>query len=789
MYKYQKLYTSLNLAGLAAGITCCILIMIYILDELSFDSFYTNSDNIYRITFRSDLSPDYQPHFARCPHTWIVNLPEDFPEVMALARFHHARSVIQYENKKFNEERFFVTDPRVFDVFNFSFVGGNENSSFENLNTLLITESMALKYFGEVDPVGRTMNVLNHFQLEKQDFTVTGVIKDIPQNSHFHFDFLANLGSERKSLINEWNYVYIVLTPGYNPDDLEEKLPGFIEKYGEENSSETQFFHLQPLRDIHLKSHIDRELEANGDIKYIYIFSFASIFILLIASINYVNLSTARVERRRKEVGMRKLLGAQRGQLFVYFLGESIIFCCCAIMIALIAAIYLLPLFNNLTGKAFTLSHITDFKILISIICFPIVFGMYAGCYQALYLSSFRPLDLLLKGREVKKILWLGKNTGFREFLVVVQFSISIALIICTVIIYSQIDYINTRNVGYVTDSIIAVIDNPFQVMRGFESLRNELLPDPQILGVSASMVEPSKEILDAGIVTAEGVDQNPQNPVVYYGGSVSENFFEIMKIAIISGRNFFPGVKDDSTESYILNEEAVKSLGWNSPEDAVGKRFKWRDRNPGQVIGVVENVHYTSLHKRITPLVFVYKPEWLSCILIAIDPEREQQALSTVQAHWNNLFPDYPFDYVFLDDLLEQSYESEVRQGEIIGVFSLLSILISCLGLYGLAAFSAEQRTREISIRKVLGATVPGMIFLLTKDAFKWILIANVVAWPVSWYVMSMWLQDFAYRINITLIPFIFTGTLALVVALLTVSYQTVNAAAANPVDTLKYE
>jgi len=787
--KKQKTYTLINLLGLAIGMACCMLMILYVRDELSYDRFYKNADRIYRVTSRYSQASNYQLHFARCPEDWIRNMPQDYPEVLGMARFHNARSAVRYGDKKFYEERFYVTDPNVFDVFDYQFVSGSPAGALDEPYSLVMTEDAARRYFGETDPVGSMVSVINHFKLEKQTFTVTGVIKTIPRQSHFHFDMLASLGAGREPLVNEWNYIYILLPEGYDPGALEAKFPEFKRKYESEAAAARHFLHLQPLTGIHLRSHLDRELEPNGNILHVYVFSFTAFLTLLIACINFMNLSTARSIRRRRETGLRKVFGARRRQLFAYNMGEAILFSLAALLAAIVIVVCFLPVFSALTGKTLTPETMADPQVLMGFAGIALFTGIVSGAYQALYIASFDPSWLIRQSVSSAAFSRRGAAVFMRKALVVFQFSISIALIICAGVIYSQLRYVESKDIGLNTDGVLAISNVPFPVTRQYYAFKANLSGDSRIADVTACMQEPSKEILDAGYVFAEGVESTPESPVIVYANPAAENFIEFAGIELLAGTTLTNVTRSDSVYQYVLNESALNLLGWESPEYAVGKSFRWRQFGSGTVIGVVRDHHFSTLQKSIKPMVLFYRQRWFGCILIRIGEGDTAGALSFIKDRWNTMFPDYPFEYNFLDDLYGNLYDSEYKQGRMTGLFSLLATFIACLGLFGLAAFSSEQRTKEIGIRKALGASAAGIAALLSREFTRWVLITNVIAWPAAWYAMDIWLQNFAYRIALGWGIFVLAGVSALAVALLTVITQAVRAARVNPADSLRHE
>jgi len=794
----HKGYFFINILGLATGISACILIMLFVQDELSYDQFHAHKDRIYRVTrnwFNSDGTVSL--HLARVAPPIGPLLENDFPagiEKMVRIRS-DSRTLLKVGDNHFIENSFLWAGESFFTVFSFPLLRGDPESVLSNPNNVVLTRSAAEKVFGSIDAA---MNKRLNYEGET-DLIVTGVAEDVPENSHFRFEYLGSL----KTLVQMWgeeyfntnwgsnNYAtYLLFSENYSADNLREQIPGFLDRHLTQRSledrgrapavqpSKTTMLHLQKLTDVHLHSHLTSEWEANGEIKNVYLFTAIAFFILLIACINFMNLATARSSRRVKEIGMRKVLGAQRRQLIYQFLGESIFISFVAMLLAVILVEIVTPYFNQFTGKNLSLNWSSVF-FLSGLLIFV---GFLSGSYPAFYLSRFKPITVI---RDIS-----GFNSGrsfFRTALVIFQFTISISLIICMGIVQSQIDYWMNKDLGYTKDHIV-LLPGSSEMTDHLESIKTQLKQDSDILAVSVSRLVPTNNLLNSW--GGRNLDGNkPQQ--LQFRLAVQEcdyDFIDTYQIPIIAGRNFSQNYATDDSSAFILNESAVQKFGWGDPRNAIGRELEYGGRR-GRIIGIVKNFHFESLRNEIVPIIFLINKESNFQFSVRIRPENVQATLNFLEAKWAQFRPEYPFEFRFLDEKYHDLYLSEIRLGEVFGIFSVLAIFIACLGLLGLASFTAEQKTKEIGIRKVLGASVIRIVTLLTKEFSQWILIANLIAWPVAWYGMKQWLQDFAYRIDIGIWIFVISALLALAVAILTVSYQAIRAATANPIDALHYE
>lgn len=772
--KRHKGYSFINIVGLAIGMACCILILLWVQDELSYDRFHENADDIYRVI--QDIN------FTDHSTTWSItqgplgpSLKEDFPEIINATRITGRGLRLTYNDKSYDEV-VVMADGSLFEMFTFPLVKGDPATALSDPLSIVLSEEMAEKYFAGEDPIGKTIKADNQW-----DFQVTGVMKNIPHNSHLQFDFLIPFifGRELNYTVDRWGNsqfrTYVQLQKGVAAKEIIQKISGYL--FEKPTIEKDARLNLQPLTRIHLYSNYEYDT-AHGDIMYVTLFSLIAFFILLIACINFMNLATARSGNRAKEVGMRKVSGAHKTDIIKQFYGESILLAFIALLFAAIFVWLLLPVFNNLAAKELSLDIPGNLSILLGLLCIAVVTGIISGSYPALFLSTFQPV-MVLKGARLSNL----KGSVFRKILVVFQFSLTILLIICTIGVYNQLDYVRNRKLGYDKEHMI------YFGMRGdmrekFDSVKNELLQNPNILGVTASSNVPTYGYTFSNSLWRwEG--QNPDEETLMRAVFIDVDYFKTFGMEITEGRSFSKEFPTDATEAIMVNEEAVKAMGMEFP---IGKRLSIQDEN-FRIIGIVKNYHFRSLRQEIDPLILIHSPENSRALFARLKSDDIPQTIGYMEKIWERFAPGYPFNYRFLDEALDRLYRSEQRIGALFRYFSILAILISCLGLLGLASFMAEQRTKEIGIRKVLGATTPNIVALLSKEFTKWVLVANIAAWPIAYFALSKWLQSYAYSANIALWSFILSGMLALVIALITVSYQSIKAALANPVDSLRYE
>lgn len=791
----QKAFSAVNILGLSIGLTTCLVIMLYVMDELGYDRYSEKWDRIVRVTLRKTQNGN-QVQWPVVGPAMAADLRSEFPEIEQVTRIRsYGSSYVSYNNTEFKETRFAAVDAGFFEVFTLPFIEGESKSALKDPNSIVITEAVARKYFGNEEALGKILELKDR----GKSFKVTGVIKEIPKKSHFHFDLFIPLSNLKEAAINSWfyfeYYTYLVLPEGYDHKNLEAKLPQVAQKYmagdvqeffgmsyGQLRQKGDGFdFALQPLSAIHLYSDFPFDIGMNGDIEYVYIFSAIALFMLLIACINFMNLSTARAAKRAKEVGIRKVLGSVRSALIQQFLSESLLMTGFALLAGLLLLWLALPFFNYLTGKELTLVNLLHPVVIMFILLTAGVVGLLAGSYPAFYLSSFQPIAVL-KGQLVKG----KKSAGIRSALVVVQFFISTTLIICTLVVFRQLSFIQNKELGYSKEQVI-VLHSTGALGKNEKIYKEKLLQNPGIVHAAISNFIPAGPSNGGNEVF--GVEGSPEASLATGIYRVDEDYIPVLGMKLLQGRNFSPTFATDSS-AVIINESTAREIGG---KEVLGKKLLKKIDSKGTVkaytiIGVVQDFHFESLGQKVRPLVMLpYQNS--GSILLKVQPAQIAQVLQSMKKEWEGFSVKEPFIYSFLDERFAATYEKEQKTGQSLGVFAGLTIFIACLGLTGLATFVALQRRKEVGIRKVLGASVGNITFLLSRDFIVLVLIANMIAWPIAWYVMNKWLENFAYHTEIGPDIFIIAGLLALLITLLTVSFQSVKAALANPVESLKNE
>lgn len=784
----QKTYSFINIAGLAIGLACFILIILYVRYEFSYESHHTNADNVYRVNVVQQ-----HPNGAFRIQSSMVplgrTLAQEIPEVINFTRFERFRDpLVIYKDKKFTEENVVFADQGIYNLFTIPFISGNMESALTEKFSIVLTESIAKKYFGDLNPIGKALSL----DVGDQNmYTVTAVMEDFPENTNLRTDFLVSYNSlgdiAGEDFMNNWITTrletFILLCDNHSVSEVEKKVNDVLASHSSQETERS--LELEQFSKIHLYS----EVTTHGDINNIYLFLAIGILILIIASINFMNLATARSARRANEVGLRKVVGARKWQLIKQFLGESIFISFLALLIALFLVDNILPVFKNLTEQALFMPAFSEWTFYGVLIIITLVVGFLSGSYPAFYLSGFTPVSIL-KGQKGSG----GKGGNLRRILVILQFSIAIVLIISTLSISNQLDFMLNSDLGFQKEQIVVVPVNGGEFREDIEPFKQALLTNSNIKTVTGSTLLPSR-IGMYNNVTWEGAAENESIALIQ--NKVDYDFLDTYEIQIVKGRNFsnehstdlLDYDREDLAGAVLLNEEAVNRFGWQDP---IGKKVIQTfgsERYYFNVVGVFKNFHFASLHNKIRPLNFFLRPAFPRRISVKIEPNDVQNTVAHIQETWNKFNPQYPFDYYFLDETFERSYRSETKLRTLFSYFSILSVFISCLGLFGLSAFAAEQRTKEIGVRKVLGASISNIILLLSKEFTKWILVANLIAWPVSWLYLRSWLDEFAYQTDIAWWIFIYAGSLALVIALLTVSSQAIRAALTNPIKALRYE
>jgi putative ABC transport system permease protein len=792
----NKSTSFINIVGLAIGIATCLIIMLFVANELSYDRYNEKARQMVRVYFEGNVQGEKMKESTVMPPV-AQTLKNDFPEVEMATRIRDfGNPKLLVDGKSFKEDDFAFVDSNFFQVFTLPLLEGDAKTALLAPYTVVITRDVAKKYFGTVNPIGKTISFKDG---DNTPYKVTGIIDKVPNNSHFHFDLFGSMASLPEAKEPSWMmsnfFTYLVLQKGYDYKQLEAKLPTVVEKYigpqmqqamgitlseFKRNGSNLSF-RLQPLTDIHLHSDFSGDLGQTGDIRYVYIFGAIALFMLLIACINFMNLSTASASKRSREVGIRKVIGSVKLQLIKQFLLESIVITAIAMLLAVFFIYAALPLFNQLADQQLSLSFTQHPLLIPGLVLFVLFVGIVAGSYPAFYLSSFNPVAVL-KGKFVS-----GKSSaGLRSGLVVFQFFISIILIISTSVVYNQLAYIQHKKLGYNKDQVM-ILNNTWMLNKNKQVFQQQLSNDPRIAIVSASGYLPAGPSNNNNFFVAS--EENTSRLIKTLRYDVDENYLATLDIKLLEGRNFSKEFATDSS-AVILNETAARAFGWN--EKSLGKNII-SSNNRGEkfsyhVIGVVKDFHFRSLYTQISPLVMRLSPD-AGTLILKVKTKDIASLTASLQKRWAAFGVEDPLSFSFLDDRYNNTYRAERNTGKILGVFAGLTILVACLGLFGLATFTARQRTKEIGVRKVLGASVTSIISMLSKDFLKLVAIAVVIASPIAWYVMNKWLENFAYRQPIAWWVFALAAFAAVCITVITVSYQAIKAAIANPVNSLRSE
>ena len=783
----QPVYSLINIIGLAIGMAACMLIVLYIQDELSYDRYHPNADRIYRIV--DDIESGGQTiQTAGSPLSWAPALKRDYPEVEQFVRMRGTGStwLFHREATQFYEKKVIWAEDGLFDLFGIHLVAGDPKTALAEPFTIVLSETMAAKYFGREEAMGQILGVDNTYE-----FRVTGIMRDLPVNTHMRPDIFtsySSLPTLRSFYRENWEdhdnfYTYIRLRENSNPADLEAQFPDFLERYAGDKYRESGVVlkpSLQPLVDIHLYSQREGEIEPNGDIRFVILYTLIAFLIPLIACINFVNLATARSAMRAREVGVRKVMGANRTQLLGQFLGEAVVMAALAMVTSVILVQFVLPAVNAIAGKqlVFPLSN----GLVLAVLAFgTIVIGLVTGSYPAVYLSRFLPTEVLKGSLESGT-----RGLGLRKVLVVVQFAMSIFLIVSTAVIYDQLEFISTKRLGFNKEQVMVLpITGPTQ-RQNTPVLKERLAQLPGVSGVAVASGVPGMRVVPIMAVRPDGMA--PEDHLMMATLYADEDFLEVMDIEILAGRNFSPDRGTDSTRGFLLNETAVRYLGWGVPDDAIGRRFERVSftHRVGRVIGVVRDFHLRTIHDEIEPIV-IMTSSYHTYLLIRLVPDGIPDTIARIEEIWRSVDASFPLEYTFLDEDFDRLYQDDRRLGEVFAIFSMLGVFVACLGLLGLASFSIQQRTREIGIRKVLGSSISSIVVLLSKDFMKYVLLGNLIAWPIAYFVMTRWLRNYAYAAELNYTWFLVGGLVALAIAWLTIGSHAINASQRNPVDALR--
>ncbi|MFC2161533.1 ABC transporter permease [Acidobacteriota bacterium] len=787
--KKHKGYSFINIFGLAIGISCCLLILLYVKQELSYDNIYSQTDKIYRVATEVTRH-DRVSRIAASPTPLGPALKNEFPEIEHTTRLFLADQVlIEFEEKQILEDEVIYADPNFLTVFPFKLIEGDANHLLDTPNSMLLTSSAAEKYFGDKNPLGKIMLVNN-----EEVFTVKGVIEDVPFNSHFHFDFalsfLALNEDNFGTWLNLWTgytdlYTYAVLPQTLDITAFSKKSEDVITRHSGIKPGITRKIFYQPLKRIHLHSHLESEIEQNNSVSNLIILTSIAILILLIACINYMNLFIAQSTKRAKEVGMRKVLGASRTQLIKQFIGESLFFTLISFILSLILAELLLPLFSGLVGKPVYFITGNNLTFLVVFFFITLSIGALSNIYPAVFLSRQPPVKAL-KGMKHTDLRSVGQ-VFLKKGLVVFQFAVAIILVIGTLVINQQLHYMRTTQLGFNKEQTAVI---PFLNNSGpenFQAIKQDLVAYPAVLSASACLTTPIG--VNNLAVNAFPEGQKDKNFIINMN-FIDLDFLDLFGIEMVSGRKFSNEFVSDRSESVIVNETTLEKLGITSSQEAIGKKIATGFYNfKGTIVGVAKDFHISSFHEEIEPLIFLYNPQYFFQLAVKLKSQDLPATMSLLEKTWSKHIPDYPFTFSFLDEDINRLYRSEEQTALIIRTFSMVAILIACLGLFSLAAFSAERRTKEIGIRKILGAPTTNIFLLLSMEFTKWVLAANLIAWPIAFFILNSWLGHFAYRVKISWIVFLLTAVLTFLIALFTVSFQSIKTSLSNPIKSLRYE
>lgn len=785
----NKFASILNILGLAVGIASFIFIVLYIIDEVNYDRYHSKSNDIYRAC-RLLNTNDLNENSATCSFPFAPTLENDYPDIVkSTVRFFNMqvpKVLFEFDDKRFNERHAFFVDSTVFEIFDWPFISGDPTTALNEPFSIVITESIAKKYFGDEDPLGKTLRVE-----EAAELVVKGVAKDVPRQSHFQWDILISMSTFRQFRNGQlpqtwiWNpcWTYVLLHEGLDPNIMNEKFPDFYKTHYNDFQNEDITLYLQPLEDIHLNSHLEYEINQNSFKSYIYILSVIAIFIIVIASINFMNLATATSANRAKEIGVKKVFGAQRSSLIFQFLNESILTCLVAMLLALGLVEFLLPYFNNFTGKDFNSGVVIQPIAIISVLVLTVTLGVLSGTYPAFFLSAFNPIKVL-KGNKLRG----ARGQSARKGLVIAQFVISTSLIIGTLIIFSQLNFLRTKNLGFDKEQVI-IIPTVNPIKQSLEPFIEELKKSAYITNVTGSDYVLGIDH-NTWAFSIDGMD--PDKTFFHSALIVRHDFLNTYGLELVAGRDFSPLNALDTSRAVIINEAMARSMNWTN-EEALGKKVQ--NEGEEKVIGVVKDFNALSLHKKAGPFIldmmrFPGAANFrTNYVAVRVNTDNYDQVIDYIEESWKKFAPTRPFEYSFFNKDLDALYRNEEKLGDFSAIMTFLTIFIAALGLFGLVSYMAEQRTKEIGIRKVMGGTVISIVRMLSKEFIVLIIIANIIAWPIIYFIMNSWLKDFSEQVSINWLFFILTAFITLLLSLLISGFRAYVASNLNPVDTLRYE
>ena len=800
----NKLYTFVNVLGLALGFTAVILTSLYLYFETSFDKFHTKSNRIYRPTYAYNSGNGFDVQWARIPRTFINELPNDIPEIEHLVRFqNHERKYIRIDKHKFKPRHAYVADHEVFKIFDLPLLSGNPETALSEPNSVVITASLAMQYFGTTDALNKEIYLLGDWSTEEHPRKITGIMADLPPQTHLPIDMLLSFQNEEER--SGWAYIYVLLREGADIESVTKKMPDFIKKHANEDDIANIKFEFQALERIHLHSNLAREIVPNGSFSYVKIFAVVGIFILFIALVNYINLNSALILARKKELSLRMILGSKKQHILMHLLLESVTINVMAMSVALLISWIAWPYFSSLTGIQYIANPWIFAGILLLL---AIGSGIISGILPAFSSPKRNPLQQLKS--EYGASTSTKSSINAKKILISLQFAISLLLIGSAFIARDQFKFLNKSNLGMDRRQILTIPGVPDGVRNDYVSFKEQLMNAPGILGVASCMEVPSREIRDVGPVLIQGINSDPEKAPRMDIQVIDHDYIDVLGIELIAGENLPASLEDysvpalssdytfqdylaDKRQTYLINETAMNQLGWENPEDAIGQEISWSIGSfklaYGPIVGVVKDYHQETLKNEIDPTILVYEPMWLRTFLVKVDTDHIQEVIKTINSSWDRLFPLYPLEYRFLDDLYNELYKNDRIQLQLLYLLSGLAILISFIGLFGLIAYSLQTRLKEIAIRRVLGANTAILIRMIAKEYVLILAIAAIIAIPISYHFVRQWLLQFAYKVNIEVVNYLWTFAIVLLLILVTISLQTIKTSWINPADTLRDE
>ena len=803
-FNKNRIYNLLNLAGLITGFVAFLFIALYLVHETSFDRFHTRADSIYRLTVHFTSGTGYDTHFARVNADWTKTIPDEIPEVKRLIRFQNNEpKYVRIGQEKFRPDYAYSTDAAVFEVFDFTLLKGDPHTALQEPYSVVLTKSLAQKYFGREDVLGQELIITGYWSVDEETYKVTGILEDPPSNTHLPVNMLTSFRNEAER--SWWGYTYLLVNEHASTEDLREKIENLMVKNEGEQSRERTEYVLQPLTRIHLYSDLAREIKTNGNILFVKVFSGGAVFILLIVMINFMNLSSVIAIGRAKEIGLRKMLGARKRQLAAYAFVESVLLSLIAALLACGAVYLLLPSMKNVVA----MENLLPFRtIALGMGTLALLTGVLSGFYPAFILMSLSPLNVMKTAKSLS-LAKGGHGFGFRKILVTGQFALCMLLIGSAIVARKQFKYLNEKNLGLTKEQVLALTSMPGMATDKFKIFKDELEKKPGISGVSACLEVPSREIRDGGTVEYEGMTITKDDAPYMDIQAIDHDFIDVMGLKLLAGERLpkslhYESIPDLTSpeavqeyfsgrrRAYIINETAMRKMGWTAPQEAIGRKISWSQAGgyalrDGPVTGVVKDFHQETLRNTIDPVVMVFEPLWLRTFLVKLSTDQIGESIAAVNETWNRLFPQYPFEYTFVDELYEKLYKSEQQQLQLLYALSGLAMVIAFLGLFGLIAYSLKTRAREIAIRKIFGADFLRIVSMLGKEYVAVVILASAISIPLSYYFVSVWLESYAYRIAVSWTYYLAAAGIILLIPISTIIYHTLKGISVNPIESLR--